>query len=123
MKAIFYLLSSRCEWRMSPRDFPSQSTVYDYFRDRREDRSWRRHRNALYRRARDVAGREAGPSADVIGGQSVKTTESGDIRGSLPVLANIFMDWLPTKRIACLPLPIRTSLGSGMSFRKRFNAF
>jgi len=71
--AIFYLLPTGCQWRMLPRDFPPRSTVYGYFRAWREDGTWARIHDTLYRRCRDREGREESPSAAIIDSQSVKT--------------------------------------------------
>jgi Putative transposase of IS4/5 family (DUF4096) len=32
LNAIFYLLRTGCQWRLLPREFPRQGTVYHYFR-------------------------------------------------------------------------------------------
>ena len=71
--AIVYLLQTGCQWRMLPREFPPRSTVYGYFRAWRADGSWTRIHDALYRRCRDLEGREESPSAAIIDSQSVKT--------------------------------------------------
>ena len=71
--AIFYLLQTGCQWRILPRDFPPRSTVYGYFRAWRDDGIWARVHDALYRRCRDLEGREESPSAAIIDSQSVKT--------------------------------------------------
>ena len=73
VNAIFYLLQTGCQSRMLPRDFPPRSTVYGYFRRWREDGTWGRLHDALYRRCRDLEGREESPTAAVIDSQSVKT--------------------------------------------------
>jgi len=80
--AIFYLLQTGCQWRMLPRDFPPRSTVYGYFRRWRDDGTWGRVHDALYRRCRDLEGREESPSAAIIDSQSVKTgAEARDMVG------------------------------------------
>ena len=73
LNAIFYLLQSGCQWRMLPRDFPPRSTVYGYFRRWRDDGTWARVHDALYRRCRNLEGREESPSAAILDSQSVKT--------------------------------------------------
>jgi transposase len=81
VNAVLYLVSTGCQWRMLPKDFPPVSTVQRYFYDWRDGGLWREISTVLVLQARELAGRRASPTAGVIDSQSVKTSESGGVCG------------------------------------------
>lgn len=79
--AILYIATTGCQWRMLPNDFPPVSTVRRYFYDWRDNGLLDEVNHHLVAVARVVEGRASAPSAGVIDSQSVRTSESGGIRG------------------------------------------
>jgi len=88
LNAIFYVLSTGCQWRALPKDFPPRTTVYDYLELWNWDGTLARIHHALYVEARERAGREASPTVAIIDSQSVKGAEKGGFtlihRASMP---------------------------------------
>ena len=78
--AILYILSTGCQWRYLPKDFPPRSTVYRYFFEWGLDGVLDRIHDSLYAHCRAQAGCEASPSAAIIDSQSVKSAEKGGPR-------------------------------------------
>jgi transposase len=77
MNGLMYVLSTGCQWRAIPKDFPPKSTVYGYFDLWTYDGTLERIHHALYVRCREAEGREASPTVAVIDSQSVKSAEKG----------------------------------------------
>lgn len=77
VQAIFYILSTGCQWRALPSEFPPYSTVQGYFYAWRDSGRWQRIVQALVRQARRRLGRKPKPTAAVIDSQTASTTEAG----------------------------------------------
>jgi transposase len=81
VEAILFILSTGCQWRALPREFPPYSTVQGYFYAWRDTGLWQRIVRALVRRARRKLGRKPRPTAGIIDSQSAATTQAGGPRG------------------------------------------
>src|SRR5262245_20875984 len=77
MNGVMYILSTGCQWRYLPKDFPPRSTVHNYFIWWQCDDVLDRIHHALYVECRERAEREASPTACIIDSQSVKSAEKG----------------------------------------------
>ena len=77
MNGVMYILSTGCQWRYLPKDFPSYSTVHRYLMWWRIDGVLDRIHQALYVECRKQAARDPSPSAAIIDSQSVKSAEKG----------------------------------------------
>ncbi len=84
VEAVLFILSTGCQWRALPREFPPYSTVQGYFYAWRDTGRWHRIVRALVRQARRKLGRKPTPTAAVIDSQSAATTQAGGPRGFDP---------------------------------------
>lgn len=83
LNAIFYVLSTGCQWNALPSDLPPRSTVWDYLDLWDWDGTIERIHHALYIQSREQAGREASPTTAIIDAQSTKGAVKGGVR-SIP---------------------------------------
>jgi len=81
---VMYILSTGCQWAALPKDLPPRSTVNDYLHRWDDDGTLDRIHHALYVKCRNLADREASPTAAIIDSQSVKSAEKGGSRSTLP---------------------------------------
>jgi transposase len=81
VEATLYILSTGCQWRALPREFPPYTTVQGYFYAWRDTGRWQRIVKVLVRRGRRQLGRKSQPTAAVIDSQSAPTAHAGGPRG------------------------------------------
>jgi transposase len=74
---IMYILSTGCQWSYIPKDLPPKTTIFNYLDLWEYEGVIDRIHRALYVQCREMAGREASPTACVIDSQSVKSAEKG----------------------------------------------
>src|SRR5450755_2166477 len=77
LNAIFYVLSTGCQWKALPKDLPPKSTAHFYLMLWDWDGTLERIHDALYVATRQAAGREASPTAAIIDSQSAKAAQKG----------------------------------------------
>src|SRR3982751_4998472 len=77
LNAIFYVLSTGCQWQALPKDMPPKSTAHSYFMLWDWDGTLERIHHALYVETREREGREASPTAAIIDSQSAKGAQKG----------------------------------------------
>lgn len=80
LNAIFYVLSTGCQWQALPKDLPPKSTAHHYFGLWDWDGTLERIHHALDVETRERAGREASPTAAIIDSQSGKAAQKGAAR-------------------------------------------
>jgi transposase len=86
LNAIFYVLSTGCQWNALPSDLPPRSTVWAYLDLWDWDGTIRRIHEALYVQSREAAGREASPTTAIIDAQSARGALKGGPRLIRPVM-------------------------------------
>ncbi len=77
LNGIVRVLGTGCQWRALPKDLPPRSTVHGWFVRWHCDGLLDRLHFALYQQARELAGKEASPTAAIVDSQSVKSLEKG----------------------------------------------
>jgi transposase len=77
LNAIFYVLSTGCQWQALPKDLPPKSTAHAYFMLWDWDGTLERIHNALYIQTREHEGRDASPTVAIIDSQSAKAAQKG----------------------------------------------
>jgi transposase len=80
LNAIFYVLSTGCQWQAMPKDLPPKSTAHFYFMLWDWDGTLERIHDTLYVALREAVGREASPTAAIIDSQSAKASQKGALR-------------------------------------------
>lgn len=73
IQAILYVLVTGCARRLLPKNYSPCSTLYYYFRQWRDDSTWKAMHDSLYEQVRQAAGRLPSPSAASLDSQSVPT--------------------------------------------------
>ena len=82
LNAIFYVLSTGCQWQALPKDLPPKSTAHSYFMLWDWDGTLERIHHALYVETREREGREASPTAAIIDSQSARAAQKGALRST-----------------------------------------
>src|SRR3984957_2156553 len=73
VNGVMYVLSTGCQWRYIPKDLPPRSTVNEYFCLWSWNGTLEKIHDTLYVKCRELAEREASPTACIIDSQSVKS--------------------------------------------------
>ena len=81
VNAVLYLLKTGCQWRLLPNDFPPHDTVWSFYRRAVLAGKWEKAVEALVKKTREDAGRNASPAYGLIDSQNAKTTMASEDRG------------------------------------------
>ena len=77
VNGILYVLTTGCQWRQLPKDFPPKSTTHDYFVELQYTSVLTRIHHALHAEVRVLEGRSETPTLAIVDSQSVKSAEKG----------------------------------------------
>ena len=89
VNAIFYVLSTGCQWQALPKDLPPKSTAHSYFMLWEWDGTLERLHHALYLATREREGRQTSPTAAIIDSQSAKAAQKGAPRSTRRALMRV----------------------------------
>ena len=80
VNGILYVLTTGCQWRQLPKDFPPKSTTHDYFVELQCTGVLKQIHHALHAEVRLLEGRAATPTLAIVDSQTVKSAEKGGQR-------------------------------------------
>jgi transposase len=80
LNGILYVLTTGCQWRQLPKDFPPKSTTHDYFVELQCKGILKTIHNALHAEVRSLEGKSETPTVAIVDSQSVKSAEKGGRR-------------------------------------------
>src|ERR1700741_3287349 len=81
VEAVLYILSTGCQWRALPREFPPYSTVQGYFYSWRDTGRWQKIVAVLVRRARQKLGSTKSQTPPFIDNKRAPRPPAGAPRG------------------------------------------
>ena len=71
VNGILYVLTTGCQWRQLPKDFPPKSTTHDYFVELQCTGVLKRIHNALHAEVRSLEGKSETPTLAIVDSQTV----------------------------------------------------
>jgi transposase len=104
VNGILYLLTTGCQWRQLPKDFPPKSTTHDYYVELLCSGTLTRIHHALYAEVRSLEGRAATPTLAIVDSQTVKSAE----KGGQTLIRPVMMRARKSKAKSATPLWIRS---------------
>ena len=80
VNGILYILTTGCQWRQLPKDFPPKNTTHDYFVELHCTGVLTKIHHALYATVRELEGKDLTPTLAIVDSQTVKSAEKGGAR-------------------------------------------
>lgn len=77
LDGVMYVLTTGCQWRQLPKDFPPKSTTHCFYVELNCSGVLTRIHHALYAKLRMLEGRNEEPTLALVDSQTVKSAEKG----------------------------------------------